>query len=208
MQHQCVDFANATPFQGANHLYSQFLRPYVLKYEPEIDRRIAELQNGVGTSIANYSQVGTQYIKARFLEVVQYLASQSPRNRAQVKTTESFFHSEGVCIQTLFSEFQVRGRHLRNNLSRRNPQQTPWELDETTEREPAFSPNRYGQVAADEDEDEDEMRDYDVVEPFSADDDLPLNEVPPSGGDDQDQDLDPVVTRRLRSRSRNGRRRN
>ena len=59
-------------------MYASFLKPIVSKHEPEIDRHLNEFWTRAGDMALHYWQRGSVYAQSRFLEVLQYLASQSP----------------------------------------------------------------------------------------------------------------------------------
>lgn len=58
-------------------MYDTFLRPYVVKHEVEIDRNLLELRTRAGDVAVLYTQKAAVYGKTRFVEVLQYIASQS-----------------------------------------------------------------------------------------------------------------------------------
>ncbi|KMZ58886.1 HVA22-like protein i [Zostera marina] len=63
--------------KGTAYVYDTFLRPYVVKHEVEIDRNLLELRTRAGDVAVLYTQKAAVYGKTRFVEVLQYIASQS-----------------------------------------------------------------------------------------------------------------------------------
>ncbi|KAL6574448.1 HVA22-like protein i [Orobanche hederae] len=63
--------------KGTTYVYNSFFRPYVEKHEPEIDRNLLELKTRAGDMLVLYWQKAASYGQTRFLEILQYVASQS-----------------------------------------------------------------------------------------------------------------------------------
>ena len=59
-------------------MYASFLKPIVSKHEPEIDRHLNEFWTRAGDMALHYWQRGSIYAQSRFVDALQYLASQSP----------------------------------------------------------------------------------------------------------------------------------
>lgn len=70
-------------WQGTTYVYSTFLRPFVANHEREIDRHLNELRTRAGDLAFQYWQRGSVYAQSRFMEVLQYVASQSPSTPQQ-----------------------------------------------------------------------------------------------------------------------------
>ncbi|XP_024544532.1 putative HVA22-like protein g [Selaginella moellendorffii] len=64
--------------KGATYIYMTFLKPYVSFHEPTIDRHLNELKTRAGDLAYNYWQRAAMYVQARFLELLHYVASQTP----------------------------------------------------------------------------------------------------------------------------------
>ncbi|XP_073276782.1 putative HVA22-like protein g [Primulina huaijiensis] len=70
--------------KGTTYVYDSFFRPYVAKHETEIDRSLLELRTRAGDMALLYWQKAASYGQTRIFDVLQYIASQSPRpQRAQ-----------------------------------------------------------------------------------------------------------------------------
>jgi len=67
--------------KGSSYVYETFVRPFVAKHETDIDRNIVELKTRAGDMIVLYGRKSTIYIQARFIDILQYVASQSSRTR-------------------------------------------------------------------------------------------------------------------------------
>ncbi|MQL90851.1 hypothetical protein Taro_023453 [Colocasia esculenta] len=67
--------------KGTTYVYETFLKPYVAKHETEIDRNILELRARAGDIAVLYWQKAATYGQTRFVEILQYVASQSPTSR-------------------------------------------------------------------------------------------------------------------------------
>jgi receptor expression-enhancing protein 1/2/3/4 len=64
--------------KGTSYVYATFVRPFVAKYEEEIDGNLGELRVRAGEIALVYWQRGSTIFQARFVELLQFLASQSP----------------------------------------------------------------------------------------------------------------------------------
>ncbi|OAE25401.1 hypothetical protein AXG93_4620s2160 [Marchantia polymorpha subsp. ruderalis] len=69
--------------RGTTYIYATFVRPFVAQHEYEIDRNLNELRTRAGDVAFRYWQQGSTYFQSRFVELLQYLASQSPRAHPQ-----------------------------------------------------------------------------------------------------------------------------
>eukprot|EP00250_Pteridium_aquilinum_P003749 c14046_g1_i3 orf=153-671(+) len=69
--------------KGTTYVYSTFLRPFVANHERDIDRHLNELRTRAGDLAFQYWQRGSVYAQSRFMEVLQYVASQSPPSTPQ-----------------------------------------------------------------------------------------------------------------------------
>lgn len=67
--------------KGSTYVYETFVKPFVAKHETDIDRNLLELKARAGDMIVLYGRKSTIYVQARFIDILQYVASQSPRNR-------------------------------------------------------------------------------------------------------------------------------
>jgi len=67
--------------KGSTYVYETFVKPFVAKHETDIDRNLLELKTRAGDMIVLYGRKSTIYMQARFIDILQYVASQSPRNR-------------------------------------------------------------------------------------------------------------------------------
>jgi len=67
--------------KGSTYVYEAFVKPFVTKHETDIDRNLLELKTRAGDMIVLYGRKSTIYIQARFIDILQYVAAQSPRNR-------------------------------------------------------------------------------------------------------------------------------
>ncbi|CAA6663203.1 unnamed protein product [Spirodela intermedia] len=67
--------------RGTTYVYDTFLQPVISKHEPEIDRSLLELKTRTGDIMILYWQKASNYGQTRFLEVLQYIASQSQTSR-------------------------------------------------------------------------------------------------------------------------------
>ncbi|CAM6081666.1 unnamed protein product [Calypogeia fissa] len=64
--------------KGTTYVYATFVRPFVAQYENEIDGNLGEFRTRAGEILAVYWQRGSTIFQARFVELLQFLASQSP----------------------------------------------------------------------------------------------------------------------------------
>ncbi|URE28325.1 HVA22-like protein [Musa troglodytarum] len=69
--------------KGTTYVYENFFRPYIAKYETEIDRTLLELSKRVGNVMVRFWQKAASYGQTRFFEFLQYVASQSQAPREQ-----------------------------------------------------------------------------------------------------------------------------
>ncbi|MCO5570412.1 hypothetical protein L7F22_024133 [Adiantum nelumboides] len=69
--------------KGTTYVYSTFLRPFVANHERGIDRHLNELRTRAGDMAFEYWQKGSVYAQSRLMEVLQYVASQSPSSTPQ-----------------------------------------------------------------------------------------------------------------------------
>ncbi|XP_065023842.1 putative HVA22-like protein g isoform X1 [Musa acuminata AAA Group] len=69
--------------KGTTYVYENFFRPYIAKYETEIDRNLLELRKRVGDVMVRFWQKAASYGQTRFFEFLQYVASQSQAPREQ-----------------------------------------------------------------------------------------------------------------------------
>jgi receptor expression-enhancing protein 1/2/3/4 len=67
--------------QGTTYVYSTFVRPFVARHEPEIDRNLNELRTRAADLAVLWWQRSSVYVQARFYELLQYVASQSNRSQ-------------------------------------------------------------------------------------------------------------------------------
>ncbi|KAL3640968.1 hypothetical protein CASFOL_015936 [Castilleja foliolosa] len=67
--------------KGTTYVYDSFFKPYVAKHEPEIDRNLIELRTRAGDMVIMYCQRAASYGQTRVLEILQYIASQSPPSK-------------------------------------------------------------------------------------------------------------------------------
>ncbi|XP_072993467.1 putative HVA22-like protein g [Typha latifolia] len=63
--------------RGSLYIYDSFFRPFIAKYETEIDRNLLELRTRAGDMIMLYCQRAVSYGQIRFSETLQYVVSQS-----------------------------------------------------------------------------------------------------------------------------------
>ncbi|KAI5073170.1 hypothetical protein GOP47_0011183 [Adiantum capillus-veneris] len=68
---------------GTTYVYSSFLRPLVATHEGDIDRNLNELTARALDMIADYWQRGSVYAQSRFMEILQFVASQAPARPEQ-----------------------------------------------------------------------------------------------------------------------------
>ncbi|KAL3702189.1 hypothetical protein R1sor_020211 [Riccia sorocarpa] len=80
--------------RGTTYIYATFVRPFVAQHEPEIDRNLNELRTRAGDWAFLYWQRGSTYFQTRFVELLQYLAAQSPR--AQAHPAMRYVYPQGV----------------------------------------------------------------------------------------------------------------
>jgi len=74
--------------QGTTYVYHSLLRPFVAKHESEIDQNLNELRTRAGDVALLWWQRGSVYVQTRFVELLQFLASQSDRARQVSVSTE------------------------------------------------------------------------------------------------------------------------
>ncbi|KAH9299152.1 hypothetical protein KI387_030834, partial [Taxus chinensis] len=67
--------------KGTSYVYDAFVRPFVAKYEADIDRSIHELKTRVGDMALLYGRKCSFYVQARIFDALQYVATQSSRDR-------------------------------------------------------------------------------------------------------------------------------
>lgn len=65
--------------KGSAYVYETFVRPFVAKHETDIDRNLLELKTRAGDMIILYGRKCTIYMQARFIDILQYIASHSSR---------------------------------------------------------------------------------------------------------------------------------
>ncbi|CAK9193939.1 unnamed protein product [Sphagnum troendelagicum] len=70
--------------KGTTYVYATFLRPFVARHEPDIDRNLNELRIRAGDVALVWWQRGSVYAQARFYELLQYVASQSNRPQSTI----------------------------------------------------------------------------------------------------------------------------
>lgn len=68
---------------GTTYVYSSFLRPLVATHEVDIDRQLNEFSTRAGDVLAFYWQKGSAYAQSRFMELLQFVASQAPPARPE-----------------------------------------------------------------------------------------------------------------------------
>jgi receptor expression-enhancing protein 1/2/3/4 len=59
--------------QGAPYCYAALLAPLLQRHEPEIDRRLAEAQETVGSTASEYAAGVSGWVRQRFVSVVRSL---------------------------------------------------------------------------------------------------------------------------------------
>ena len=69
--------------QGASHIYQDYLLPFVLRHEPEVDRRLAEFRCRSTDVIARYWSDGIAFGQRMLMEGLQYVAAQAPANQVR-----------------------------------------------------------------------------------------------------------------------------
>lgn len=62
--------------QGAPYVYAALLAPLLQKHEVEIDKRLDEVTQTVGTSATRYLSQASGYVQRRFLQFVHSLPTQ------------------------------------------------------------------------------------------------------------------------------------
>lgn len=77
---------------GTTYVYNTFLRPYVAKHETQIDRNLMELRARAGDIAVLYWHRAASYGQTRIFEILQYVASQSPRTRPAQKQQQQQQH--------------------------------------------------------------------------------------------------------------------
>ncbi|KAJ0922758.1 hypothetical protein HanPSC8_Chr05g0207541 [Helianthus annuus] len=78
--------------QGTKYIYNSFLKPFLLKHEPEIDRTLSQLKTRAGDSASLYFQRVVAYVQIRVVEVVQLVMAQSmqrPQPAPETQTTSA-----------------------------------------------------------------------------------------------------------------------
>lgn len=102
--------------KGTTYVYSTFLRPFVANHERDIDRHLNELRTRAGDLAFQYWQKGSVYAQSRLMEVLQYVAAQSPSSAPQQgsaipqkSTASSFGHQPPPPPQDVRPAFQGRG---------------------------------------------------------------------------------------------------
>ena len=70
--------------QGASHVYRDYLLPFVLHHEPEVDRRLAEFRCRSTDVIARYWSNGIALGQRILMEGLQYVAAQAPANQVRI----------------------------------------------------------------------------------------------------------------------------
>lgn len=80
-------FKRVAILQGTTYVYSTFVRPFVARHEPEIDRNLNELRTRAGDLAVLWWQRSSVYVQARFYELLQYVASQSNRSQQSPSPT-------------------------------------------------------------------------------------------------------------------------
>ena len=69
--------------QGAIHIYRDYLLPFVLRHEPDVDRRLAEFRCRSTDVIARYWGDGIAFGQQMLMEGLQYVAAQAPANQVR-----------------------------------------------------------------------------------------------------------------------------
>ncbi|KAG9455026.1 hypothetical protein H6P81_007930 [Aristolochia fimbriata] len=79
---------------GTSYVFEVFLRPYVSRHEPEIDRKLSEMRARAWDVALLYWESFASQGQAKFFEVLRYLAAQSykPSPDSAQKTPLSFNH--------------------------------------------------------------------------------------------------------------------
>ncbi|XP_006339320.1 putative HVA22-like protein g [Solanum tuberosum] len=72
--------------KGTAYIYDTILKPFVAKYETEIDRSLMEFRAKAWDLAIYYWQNCTEIGQAKFLQVLEYIASQSKRGTQQPKS--------------------------------------------------------------------------------------------------------------------------
>ncbi|KAI3750777.1 hypothetical protein L2E82_21591 [Cichorium intybus] len=76
--------------KGTKYVYDSWLKPYIQKHEPEIDRTLSELKTRAGDSASLYFQRVLSYSQTRAFDVLQIVMSQSiqrpPQGGAPMQT--------------------------------------------------------------------------------------------------------------------------
>ncbi|KAK1431356.1 hypothetical protein QVD17_07813 [Tagetes erecta] len=75
--------------QGTKYIYESFLRPYLSKHEPEIDRTISELKTRAGDSASLYFQRVVAYSQTRIVEIVQLVMAQTMQRPQPPQETQT-----------------------------------------------------------------------------------------------------------------------
>ncbi|KAI3762107.1 hypothetical protein L1987_52530 [Smallanthus sonchifolius] len=87
--------------QGTKYIYGSFLKPFISKHEPEIDRSLSELKTRAGDSATLYFQRVLAYAQTRAFDILQIVMSQSiQRPPAQTDNKASSAASAGSTEDT------------------------------------------------------------------------------------------------------------
>ncbi|KAL8218446.1 hypothetical protein R6Q57_021819 [Mikania cordata] len=68
---------------GTSYVYDSFFQPYISKHETEIDRNLSELRTMAGDITVLYWQRTASYVQTRTMDIIKYIASQSPPPKPQ-----------------------------------------------------------------------------------------------------------------------------
>ncbi|XP_076894379.1 HVA22-like protein i [Bidens hawaiensis] len=63
--------------QGTKYIYESFLKPFISKHEPEIDRTLSEFKTRAGDSASLYFQRVLSYAQTRSFDLLQLVMAQS-----------------------------------------------------------------------------------------------------------------------------------
>ncbi|KAD2804562.1 hypothetical protein E3N88_37939 [Mikania micrantha] len=69
--------------KGTSYVYDSFFQPYISKHETEIDRNLSELRTMAGDITVLYWQRTANYVQTRTMDIIKYIASQSPPPKPQ-----------------------------------------------------------------------------------------------------------------------------
>ncbi|XP_076906921.1 HVA22-like protein i [Bidens hawaiensis] len=78
--------------QGTKYIYESFLKPFISKHEPEIDRTLSEFKTRAGDSASLYFQRVLSYAQTRSFDLLQLVMAQSiqrPPPQGQQAQTDS-----------------------------------------------------------------------------------------------------------------------